>query len=152
METLKSRIHKEIDARCTSPSGNAHMHDISVSQVRDAIHRLKSNKSDGTVGHNTTHLKYGTDKLHVYLPFVLKAFCITQSHLKVFLISTSVPIPKANGKSVHASDNYRGIALSSVLCKVIDHIILSRNQDILMHVTISSASKLARQRPNARLQ
>ncbi len=56
METLKLRVHNEVTARRTSPSGNAHMHDISVSQVRDAIHRLKSSKGDGNVGHNTNHL------------------------------------------------------------------------------------------------
>ncbi len=57
METLKLRVHNEIAARCSSPSDNAHMHDISVSQVTDAIHRLKCNKGDGNVGRNTNHLK-----------------------------------------------------------------------------------------------
>ncbi len=64
-----------------------------------------------------------------------------------FLISKIVAIPKANGKSVNDFDNHRGIALSSVLCKVMDgtmdHIILCRNQEFLMHVAISLASKLA---------
>ncbi len=83
---------------------------ISVSQVRDAIHRLRSNKGDGNVSHNTHHLKYGTDKLDIYLSFVLKAILCHAVAPEGFLIITVVPISKANGKAVHDSDNYRGIA------------------------------------------
>ncbi len=99
------------------------MHDISVSQVRDPIHRLKSNKCDGNVGYN-----HNTNKLHVYLAFVLKEILRHSVAPEGFLTSITVPIPKANGKSVH--DAHRGITLSSVFCKVMDYNILSRNPDI----------------------
>ncbi len=135
----------------------SHPEELNQISVIDRLNKLEGkvenmNKDDGSVGHNTNHLKYGTDKLHVYLSFVLKAILCHSVAPEGFLISTIVPIPKANGKSVHDSDNYRGIVLSSVLCKVVDHIILGKNEDILMHVTISLASKLAHQRRNARLQ
>ncbi len=52
-------------------------------------------------------------------------------------VSTIIPIPKSKRRSLSASDNYRGIvlnsrgiALNSVLGKVIDKISLNRNERI----------------------
>ncbi len=63
-------------------------------------------------------------------------------------------MPKANGNSDHDSDNYRGIALSSMLCVYGygSHNILSSNRDIVMQVKISFASNLALQRLSVPLQ
>ena len=44
------------------------------------------------------------------------------------LVSTIIPIPKNKRKSLGASDNYRGIALNSVLGEVIYKILLNRNE------------------------
>ena len=45
------------------------------------------------------------------------------------LFSTIVPIPKNRKKSFNDSDTYRGIALSSVLGKVLDWVILKRYEN-----------------------
>ena len=47
------------------------------------------------------------------------------------LIYTFVPIPKNRKKFINDSDNYRGIALSSVLGKVLDWVILKRYEKAL---------------------
>ena len=47
------------------------------------------------------------------------------------LISTIIPIPKNRRKSLNDSDNYRGIALSSILGKVLDWVILLSSGDAL---------------------
>jgi hypothetical protein len=50
---------------------------------------------------------------------------------KYFLISTLIPIQKDRRKTASDSDNYRGISLSSVLCKLLDYVILNSNRHIL---------------------
>ena len=47
------------------------------------------------------------------------------------LVSTVIPIPKNNKKSLNDLKNYRGIALSSSIGKVLELLILSSNKDIL---------------------
>ena len=42
-----------------------------------------------------------------------------------FCISTMIPIPKGFNKDVSKSQNYRGIALSSLFSKIFDHCIIS---------------------------
>ena len=45
-----------------------------------------------------------------------------------FLLSTITSIPKNKRKSLNDSNNYRGIALSSILGKVLDCVILNQNK------------------------
>ena len=47
------------------------------------------------------------------------------------LVSTIIPIPKSTKKSLNDSSNYRGIALSSVIGKVFDLLILNTNREVL---------------------
>ena len=49
---------------------------------------------------------------------------------KDFLLSTLVPIPKNKRKSLNCSDNYRAIALSSGMGKLLDHILLVKCKDV----------------------
>jgi hypothetical protein len=46
---------------------------------------------------------------------------------KKFALSTIIPIPKNKRKSLNDFDNYRGIALSSVLGKTLDRILLKKH-------------------------
>ena len=47
------------------------------------------------------------------------------------LMSTVVPIPQNKKKSLNDSNYYRGIALSSIIGKVLELLILNSNRDIL---------------------
>jgi hypothetical protein len=47
-------------------------------------------------------------------------------------LSTVIPIPKDKRGDMSDSSNYRGIALSSIICKITDLIVLSRYNDLLM--------------------
>ena len=59
---------------------------------------------------------------------MLKHGVITDS----LLIGTIIPIPKNKRKSLNDSSNYRGITLSSIMGKILDHVILNKNIDILI--------------------
>ena len=47
------------------------------------------------------------------------------------LISTLIPIPKNKKKSINSSENFRAIALGSIIGKVLDLIIMKQNNHIL---------------------
>ena len=46
------------------------------------------------------------------------------------LLSMVIPIPKNKNKSLNDSDNYTGIALSSILGKLFDIILLKNNREL----------------------
>jgi hypothetical protein len=48
------------------------------------------------------------------------------------LMGTLIPIPKGNNGNVTASENYRGITLSSVFGRILDSIILCRYVSLLV--------------------
>ena len=47
------------------------------------------------------------------------------------LSSTIIPIPKGKNKSINMSENYRGIALSSIIGKVFDRVLLTNHWSVL---------------------
>ena len=55
--------------------------------------------------------------LHAYIPVDILTFTIP-------------PIPKDRKKSLHDSSNYRGIALNSLLGKILDHILLTNYKNV----------------------
>jgi len=103
---------------------NDDCHSISPLDVRYAIGKLKSSKSDGNKGMLTNHLIHGTSRLRVCMALLFNAMVKHACIPSDFSISTLIPIPKHRKKSLNVSDNYRAIALSSILGKVLDHILL----------------------------
>ena len=47
-----------------------------------------------------------------------------------FRLSTLIPIPKNRRKSGNISNNYRAIALSSIMGKLLDHLLLSKYHNV----------------------
>ena len=110
---------------CYSP------HVISTDAVVDAIKELKPNKRDGHSGCQSDHVIHGTRKLHVLMSQLLNTMLVHGFAPDSFLLCTVTSIPKNNRKSLNDSSNYRGIALSSIIGKVFDWIILKHNRDKL---------------------
>ena len=95
---------------------------FSDDDVLQALSKLSKNKSDGS-GVCTEHLKYSSSVIseslaafftsvvrHGYMPY-----CIRNSVL--------TPIPKGS-KNTSSSQNYRAIALASILSKILEHLLL----------------------------
>ena len=96
--------------------------------MSDAVKCLKKHKTDGDTGHNSNHLIHGTNLLNVYLA---KLLTLLLSHGYVpeqMRLSTIIPIVKNNQASLKSSNNHRGIALSSIISKAMDIIILKSQQ------------------------
>ena len=107
------------------------------------IGRMKLFKADGIEATSSDILINACTELHVHLGLLLNSMLIHGISPCNLLISTLVPIPKNKNKSLNYSDNYRAIALGSVVGKVIDRVLFSRNIDIYYYLmTFSTASKL----------
>ena len=126
MAELKHVVNDQIsahdmDARlCTE-------HSISVSDIVQKVKELKHGKHDGNHGHYSDHLINGTIRLHVYLCLLFNSMISHGFVPQDFLLSTLVPIPKNEHKSLNDSDKYRAIGLSSILGKLLDKIILHKS-------------------------
>ncbi len=99
------------------------------------------NKLDGDCGISTDYLIHGTHKLNVHIELLFTTMLKYGVVPNGFMISTIIPIPKSKRKSINCYENYRGIALSNILGKVFDHILLQNNYNVFTHETYNLASK-----------
>ena len=100
--------------------------DISFTEdeVYDAIGQLRSKMSD-TTGIFTEHLKFSRSVIALPLPLFFTPI-VRHGHMpQLIRDSTLVPIPK-NNKVASVSANYRPIALSSMLSKVLERLLLNK--------------------------
>ena len=107
---------------------------ITPTDVRIAVDHLKSGKRDGFEGLCSDHFINGTKRLYVFLSIIFTLF-LSHGFTPDSLISgTMIPIPKDKKKYFCSSSNYRAIALSSILNKILDWIILLKE-----HKSLSSS-------------
>ena len=127
MEVLKESINHNVrlhsDGECAS-------HGISVRDVACTVASLKTRKHDGNLGQYSDHLIHGSHRFFCCLSLLLNSLLVHNVVPENMLLSTVLPIPKNKRKSMNDSDNYRGIALSCVVGKLLDKIILKKCQDL----------------------
>jgi hypothetical protein len=104
---------------------------IRPDEVIEALCRLKANKNDGGEGLSTNHFKFAGVELSVHLAFLFSSILVHGSMPDDFHKCTAIPIPKSKNLNVTDSNNYRGIALSSIFAKIFDLIVLVRYSDYL---------------------
>ena len=97
---------------------------ITEGLITDIILKLDSGKNDVTYDWGSDAFKHGTYVLSVLLKNLFKCFLVHGHIPQLFLFCALVPIVKNANESKYSSDNYRLIAISSLLLKVLDHIIL----------------------------
>ena len=99
---------------------------IKSDEVTDAIKQLNSNKSDGNYGLYSNHLLLSSFHFREHLAKLFTCM-LHHGHNPDYILEAVISsIPKDSKGDINSSDNYRGIALSSVSGKVLDLIILSR--------------------------
>ena len=105
-------------------------HLFCIKDVYDAIKLLRNNKTDGSNQWSNSIIN-GCHRLFVYLSILFNLMLKHTFSPKDLLVSTIVPIQKNKKKSLNDSNNYRGIALSSIIGKVLELLILNSNREIL---------------------
>ena len=126
METFQNHVDTLIGSNSGEQCNYCTSHSICADDVNTGICSLKHNKTDGNKGLTSGHLKNGTHTLNVYLALLLNAMVIHSYVPDDMRISTLIPIPKCKRQSSNVSNNYRAIALSSILGKLVDVILISR--------------------------
>ena len=92
---------------------------------------LKNNKYDIESGCYSDHIINGSTKLNVYLSLLYKLI-VTHSYPPSSLLhATIIPIPQNRKKSLNNPNNYREIALGSIIGKFLDLIVLQQNRHLL---------------------
>ena len=118
-----AEIESEVNARINI----SHLVDIdkvTPEIVRKAASHLNNGKSDPSYTYSSDCIKNGPDLLYQHLSVVIKSFLI-HGHVTLFLLlATLVPIIKDKLGSISSSKNYRSIAMSSVILKLFDWVIL----------------------------
>lgn len=118
-ESMLTAVNKEINT--TS------LHDVDLVTadiVKQATDNIKLHKNDPIFEFNSDCMKLAPLSLFQHLTILIKSFLIHGHVSKVLLISTLVPLLKDKLGDTESSDNYRSIALSSIILKMLDWIIL----------------------------
>ena len=116
----------EFAARVADHSSQCTAHVISTDDVDQAVRKLKRNKHDGLRGLYTDHLKNAPRSLLCHLSWLFGSLLSHGVSPTDFGLSTMVPIPKSKLKSKSDPENYRSIALSSILNKVLDKVFIRK--------------------------
>ena len=97
--------------------------EVTHSEICSAINDLENNKSCGLDGVNAEHLKHCTDRIVPMLAMCFTGLFI-QGVLPPSMISVVlVPIVKNKRISICSKNNYRPIALASIMSKLLEKII-----------------------------
>ena len=122
--------HEDLMNLCNSVEGKVnsyHLNDVdkvTPDVVKEAAQNLKDSKSDPTYNFSSDCIKHGPDALFNLLSIIIKSFLVHGKVTLFLLLATLVPLIKDKLGSINESKNYRSIALSSLLLKILDWIIL----------------------------
>jgi len=116
-------------------------HKVTTDDVMCSIGQLKYRKHDGHLGHYSDHIKNGNDRLNVMLSLLFTTMLRHGYTPKAMLVATISPIPKDIRKSKNDSNNYRSIALSSVIGKLFDWVLIKNNSEIFTSSNFQYAYK-----------
>ena len=97
---------------------------VTPSIVKEASCHLNSGKTDPVFDFSSDCIKNSPDILYEHLSTMLQLL-LTHSHVSMFLLlAVLVPIVKDKLGNISASKNYRSIAISSIILKIFDWIVI----------------------------
>ncbi len=122
-------IDNMINTQCTQSLHRTHS--IISSDVLSAIRNLKHDKKDGDSEIVSDHIIYSDESLSVHIAILFTAMLRHGLTPNGMLTGTMIPIPKGRWAILSTSDNLRAITLSSILCKLLDVVILTKEKGSL---------------------
>ena len=93
--------------------------------IEDVVKEIKSNKRDPVFTFNSDCIKHAPSILHFHLATMIKLFLVHGHVSNNLLVATIVPLLKDKLGKIDSSDNYRSIALSSVILKIFDWVVIT---------------------------
>ena len=104
---------------------------VTADVINDVVSEIKSNKNDPVFTFNSDCIKRSPNSLYQHLACMIKCFLIHGHVSDILLVATIIPLLKDKLGDIESSDNYRSIALSSVILKIYDWIVLTLFGDSL---------------------
>ena len=104
---------------------------IQVTDVINAVNKLKPGKSRGIDGLQGEHYKYASDRLYVLLTLCLNAMLIHGYMSHTFMKTVLLPIVKDKNEDLSSVENYRPIALTTSSSKILELIYLDKLSDTM---------------------
>ena len=105
---------------------------VTPQEVQDAVMKLGDNKASGLDNITAEHLKRASKKLYPLLAICFTGLLVhgilPDSILSVIL----VPVIKDKAGKLNSSENYRPIALASILSKVLERTLLNRLEQYIL--------------------
>ena len=123
-----SKLYKEIQTKIVQNDSKLENALFTVEDISKAVKSIKANKSDGYMGLYSDHILQGSDTLFDVLSKLFNSMMLHGCCIGDMLLGTLTPLPKDRRASLSNSDNFRSICLQSVLCKLFDVIIMTREQ------------------------
>ena len=99
--------------------------DFTPEVIGDVIKEIKPNKNDPMFSFNSNCIKRAPPSFSHHLANIIRAFLIHGHVSQILLVATIVPLLKDKMGKHDSSDNYRSIALSSVILKIIDWVVIT---------------------------
>ena len=116
---------------------------ISNNLISEAIKKLECGKSAGPDGVHAEAIKYVHPRMHVLLSFCF-SLCCTHGYMPANMIETTiVPIIKNKCGNLADSNNYRPIAIATIVSKLFESVIYINARRSYTHVIISSDLNLS---------
>ena len=115
-------ISLEIEANLRN--ANTEIDKINFRTIKEALGKIKSNKSDPVWDFSSDFLKEGPDILIYHLEVMIRSFLVHGHVSEILLLATLVPIVKDKLGDLCSSSNYRSIAISSIILKLLDWVII----------------------------
>ena len=127
LEMLESKINENITDESLD-----FVNRITASAVRDAVvKKLKAAKTDPVADISSDYLINAPAKLFEIIALCFQSYIIHAHVSNFLLISTLVPLLKDKLGDTGSSDNYRSIAISSLILKIFDLVIISEFKEFL---------------------
>ena len=135
-ELMKTQIDSEVVNVCnttkTCESSNCvHCHLISSTDVSTAVSKLKTDNVNDNGMIYSNNFMHGTELLFQYLGLLYTSMVYHGYCLPSFICANIIPILKGSKANLSDSDKYRSTAISSLLGKMLDHIIIEKQSEAL---------------------
>ena len=100
-------------------------------KVRLIMYKYSLNLLPECIAHLYLRNDNGTSLLYKSLSILFSSMIYHGFAPQAFICANIIPIPKGSKASLTSSDKYRSIAISSVIGKILDHVIIDRLSDCL---------------------
>uniref|UniRef100_A0A671UZC4 Reverse transcriptase domain-containing protein n=1 Tax=Sparus aurata TaxID=8175 RepID=A0A671UZC4_SPAAU len=105
---------------------------VSIQEVYEEVMKLGNNKACGMDNITAEHLKLASKKLYPLLAICFTGLLVHGILPDSILSVVLVPVIKDKAGKLNSSENYRPIALASILSKVLEKILLNRLEQYIL--------------------